>query len=103
MEKRNKPYYRLEEIKAVVANPNIYPFTRTARREGLALGLEPSEMRDVILSLSAADFIKSMTTYLDNRVWQDVYHGKTKDERPVYIKLTGYTDGRPPVISFKEK
>ena len=36
-------------------------------------------------------------------IWQDVYHGTTPDGRPVYIKITGYTDGRPPVIQFKAK
>ncbi|MFH1117945.1 MAG: type II toxin-antitoxin system MqsR family toxin [Pseudomonadota bacterium] len=102
MEKR-KPHYDLDEVKAVVADPKINPFTANARREGTALGLRPQEMREVVLSLSATDFYKSMTTYHDNRVWQDVYHAVTQDGKVLYIKITGYTDGRPPVISFKEK
>jgi motility quorum-sensing regulator/GCU-specific mRNA interferase toxin len=36
-------------------------------------------------------------------VWQDVYHGTTSDGIAVYIKVTGFTDGRPLVIQFKEK
>ncbi len=102
MEKR-KPHYDLEAVKKMVADPSIYPFTARARREGTALGLKPQEMREVVLSLSSTDFYKSMTTYQDNKVWQDVYHGMTQDGKAVYIKITGYTDGRPPIISFKEK
>ena len=100
MEKR-KPHYNLEEVKAVVRDPNFYPFTASARRGGNALGLKPQEMREVVLSLSPSDFFKSMTTNQDNRVWQDVYNGTTPSDHSVYIKITGYTDGRPPVISFK--
>jgi len=41
-----------------------------------------------------------MTTYRDHTVWQDVYHAMTPTGIMAYIKLTGYTDGRPPVIQF---
>jgi motility quorum-sensing regulator/GCU-specific mRNA interferase toxin len=99
---KNTRHYDLEEIKKIVANPDISPFTKEARRGGANLGLKPREMRQVVLGLSSSDFYKSMTTYRDNSIWQDVYHGKTEQGLPVYIKLTLYTDGRPPVISFKE-
>jgi len=36
-------------------------------------------------------------------VWQDVYHGMTEDGIVVYIKVTRFTGGRPPVIQFKAK
>lgn len=87
----------------MVADSCIYPFTAKVRPGGSALGLNPKETREVILSLRVSDFVKSMTSYVDNRIWQDVYQGVTKDGQAVYIKLTGYTDGRPPVISFKQK
>ncbi len=90
-------------MKKIVADPGIFPFTATARREGALLGLNPQEMRQVVLSLSRGDFYKSMTTLHDNTVWQDVYHGMTQSGHEVYIKITGYTDGRPPVIQFKAK
>jgi motility quorum-sensing regulator/GCU-specific mRNA interferase toxin len=44
-----------------------------------------------------------MTTHADHQQWRDVYHGKTSDDRIVYIKITGFLDGRPPVIQFKAK
>jgi len=102
MEKR-KAHYNLEDVKAVVRDPTIYPFTASARRGGSAMGLTPQEMREVVLSLSRSECVKSMTTDQDNRVWQDVYNSKTLSGQDVYIKLTLYDDGRPVVISFKKK
>jgi motility quorum-sensing regulator/GCU-specific mRNA interferase toxin len=102
MEKRT-PHYSLTDIQAVVAAPTSRPFTLTALRGGLELGLSELDMRLVVLALSRSDFFKSMTTHADHREWQDVYHGATEDGIAVYIKMTAYTDGRPPVIQFKAK
>jgi motility quorum-sensing regulator/GCU-specific mRNA interferase toxin len=44
-----------------------------------------------------------MTTHVDHKEWQDVYHGMTQDGIAVYIKITWYSNDRPPVIQFKEK
>lgn len=100
---KHVPHYKLPEIQAVVADPASRPFTVTALRGGLALGLTEPEMRKVVLELKRINFYKSMTTHHDHTCWQDVYHGLTPDGVEVYIKVTGYTDGRPPVIQFKEK
>ncbi len=102
MEKR-KPHYKLAEVQALVADPTSQPFTMTALRNGLALGLTELEMRQVVLKLSRGDFFKAMTSHADHQVWQDVYHGMTEDGIPVYIKITGLSSGRPPVIQFKAK
>lgn len=102
MEKRT-PHYILADIQAVVAAPTSRPFTITALRGGLELGLSEPEMRLVVLGLSRSNFYKSMTTHADHRDWQDVYHGTTDDGVEVYIKITAYSDGRPPVIQFKAK
>jgi len=45
-------------------------------------------------------FYKSMTTYADHRVWQDVYHAPCPNGKMAYIKLT-LQDGAV-VIQFKE-
>ncbi|MEW6137224.1 MAG: type II toxin-antitoxin system MqsR family toxin [Thermodesulfobacteriota bacterium] len=103
MAEKLKPHYDLAAVQAIVADPNSQPFTRTALRGGLALGLEEPEMRNVVLALSRRDFYKSMTTKWNYRIWQDVYHGETPEGTAVYIKITHYTDGRPPVIQFKAK
>jgi len=45
MEKR-RPHYDLSKIQSVVADPDSRPFTVTALRGGLALGLLEPEMRE---------------------------------------------------------
>jgi motility quorum-sensing regulator/GCU-specific mRNA interferase toxin len=102
MEKR-KPHYELTEVQALVADPDSRPFSVTALRGGLALGLTEPEMRQVVLALSRRDFDRAMTTHYDRRLWQDVYHGVTRQGVAVYIKIPGFADGRPPVIQFKRK
>jgi motility quorum-sensing regulator/GCU-specific mRNA interferase toxin len=41
-----------------------------------------------------------MTTHADHRIWQDVYHSRTDQGIPVYLKLTVIDDVL--VVSFKE-
>ena len=65
------------------------------------MGLTTTEMLTVIASLSRGDFYKSMTTYADHRLWQDVYHAATPVRKDAYIKIT--LRGEAPVIQFKER
>jgi len=55
----------------------------------------------VIAALARRHFYKSMTTYADHRVWQDVYHAPTPVRKDAYIKIT--LRDAAPVIQFKEK
>jgi motility quorum-sensing regulator / GCU-specific mRNA interferase toxin len=100
---KHTPHYKLSEVQAIVADPESRPFTATALRGGLGLGLSEPEMRQVVLALSRRDFYKSMTTHADRKDWQDVYHGLTHDGIAIYIKITCYGDDRPPIIQFKKK
>jgi motility quorum-sensing regulator/GCU-specific mRNA interferase toxin len=45
------------------------------------------------------DFYKSMTTYADHRIWQDVYHPQTS-AGSIYLKLTVTEEVL--IVSFKE-
>jgi motility quorum-sensing regulator/GCU-specific mRNA interferase toxin len=54
----------------------------------------------VVLALSMADFHKSMTTYADHRIWQDVYRTRTPMGTELYLKLTVIDDVL--IVSFKE-
>ncbi len=101
MDKRT-PHHNLVDVQAIVADLASRPFTATALRGGLELGLTETEMRKVVLSLCRRNFYKSMTTHTDHKEWQDVYHGVTEEGTAVYIKITAYSD-RPPVIQFKAK
>ncbi|WP_245423930.1 type II toxin-antitoxin system MqsR family toxin [Rhizobium sp. M1] len=57
-------------------------------------------MIDVICALKSGHLYKSMTTYKDSTVWQDVYHANTPVGK-AYVKVTLREDGAP-VIQFKE-
>jgi motility quorum-sensing regulator/GCU-specific mRNA interferase toxin len=74
---------------------------KSALDGGRNMGLTTAEMLAVIASLSRRNFYKSMTTYNDNRVWQDVYRAATMVKKDAYIKIT--MSGAVPVIQFKEK
>ncbi|MGH9521935.1 MAG: type II toxin-antitoxin system MqsR family toxin [Terriglobales bacterium] len=76
-------------------------FTKTALDGGRQMGLTTAEMLAVIASLTRREFYKSMTTYADHRIWQDVYHAPTPVNRTAYIKITLRENA--PVIQFKEK
>ncbi len=52
------------------------------------------------MSLTSVHFYKSMTTYADHRIWQDVYRTKISSGDEVYLKLTVIDDVL--IVSFKE-
>lgn len=100
MEKR-RAHYLLEQVKSYVREKGMNAFTLTARRNGFDMGLTQAEMLAVVLSLSGSGFYKSMTSYHDATLWQDVYHALTPGGRTAYIKITDPGTGHP-VIQFKE-
>jgi len=100
VEKRT-PHYDLARVQVDVARLGAAAFTKSALDGGRTMGLTTTEMLAVIASLSRRGFYKSMTTYSDHRVWQDVYHAATPVRRYAYIKIT--LRDAAPVIQFKEK
>lgn len=64
------------------------------------LGFTEREALGVVLSLTDLDFHKSMTTYADHTIWQDVYRPFTV-RGDVYLKLTVIDDVL--IVSFKER
>jgi motility quorum-sensing regulator / GCU-specific mRNA interferase toxin len=65
------------------------------------MGLTSREMLAVIAELTRRNFYKSMTTYADHSIWQDVYYSPTAVDREAYIKIT--LGDTAPVIQSKEK
>jgi len=100
VEKRS-PHYDLARVQADVARFGVAAFTKTALDGGRVMGLTTMEMLAVIASLTRHNFYKSMTTYADHRVWQDVYYAETPVRRDAYIKIT--LRDMAPVIQFKER
>lgn len=93
-------HYRLEEVKRLIdegmvrATKSAFEGARDVRIFSLA------DMLKTVAQLSNHDLHKSMTTFADHRIWQDVYHSKTDLGLAVYIKLT-IADGLL-IVSFKE-
>ncbi|MBS0193981.1 MAG: type II toxin-antitoxin system MqsR family toxin [Proteobacteria bacterium] len=98
---KGSPHYRLTVMQAKIASIGRDAFTMTALDGGRALGLTDTDMLAVIAGLRGRNFHKSMTTYHDHRVWQDVYHATCPNGCTAYIKLTEVAQRI--VVQFKEK
>ncbi|MDR2892857.1 MAG: type II toxin-antitoxin system MqsR family toxin [Deltaproteobacteria bacterium] len=95
---KNTPHYDLAEVKRLIQEGKAH-VTKNALRGAWALGLEFGDVLDTALNLERSDFYKSMTTYREHRVWQDVYRPQTL-AGAVYFKLT--VTHQAVIISFKE-
>jgi motility quorum-sensing regulator/GCU-specific mRNA interferase toxin len=98
MEKKT-PHTRLHLVQALVAEGKVRA-TNTAMNGADELGLTFDGMCDAIKGLKMSDFFKSMTTYNDHTVWQDVYR-PTLACGVFYLKLT--VSNGVLIVSFKEK
>ena len=100
MEKR-KPHYLLSDIKVAFSDSAKLNRSFASRQGADALQMDDERVVGVIQKLAATDFDKSMTSYADNRLWQDVYRPKV-GKKEIYVKFT--LDGKNALflISFKE-
>jgi motility quorum-sensing regulator/GCU-specific mRNA interferase toxin len=81
----------LEQNKVMISN---------VAYEGAArLGLDKSDILKIVSELTPKQFYKSMTTYKDHKIWQDVYRTKF-DEINIYLKITVIE--QVAIVSFKE-
>jgi motility quorum-sensing regulator / GCU-specific mRNA interferase toxin len=96
---KSTPHCKLTIVKTLVESGKVRA-TKSAYEGASMLGIDTLEdMCAVVISLTSADFYKSMTTHGDHRVWQDVYRPKTAGS-DVYLKLTVIDDVL--IVSFKE-
>jgi motility quorum-sensing regulator/GCU-specific mRNA interferase toxin len=95
---KGTPHCKLSVVKAMVEAGKVRT-TNAARIGATDLGFTFSEMLNVVMELTTADFHKSMTTHADHSVWQDVYRPSTR-VGDVYLKLTAIDDVL--IVSFKE-
>ena len=97
---KNTPHCRLTVVQGLVQAGAVRA-TGSAFVGARELGIgDLAGMCAVVMSLTSADFYKSMTTHADHRIWQDVYHAQTAQGQAVYLKLTVIDDVL--IISFKE-
>lgn len=59
-------------------------------------------MVDAIVSMRREHFFKSMTSYADHRIWQDVYHVPSSAS-VLYVKFQQDVVTEFLLLSFKEK
>ena len=96
MEKFN-PSYSLSEFK----NSN-FEMTKTVRKTAADLGFNKEGIRKVISTMELKHFYKSMTSYTNHKIWQDVYHVPYGD-LVLYVKFTQNVISEFTLLSFKEK
>ena len=102
MTEKRKPTYDLNAFKTTFSSVGALTVTGTARRSAAALGFGRAEIVSTIQTMKREHFYKSMTSYSDSRLWQDVYHVPS----PVgvlYVKFTSDAVTEFLLLSFKEK
>jgi motility quorum-sensing regulator / GCU-specific mRNA interferase toxin len=102
MAEKRKPTYDLDAFKAAFSSVGRLRVTGVAVRTAATLGFGRSEIVATIQTMERAQFFKSMTSYADHRVWQDVYHVPSS-VGTLYVKFTADTVSEFLLLSFKEK
>jgi motility quorum-sensing regulator/GCU-specific mRNA interferase toxin len=103
MTEKRRPHYDLAAIQAQFARPDGYRITVTAQDFAFGvLGLDREGVGDLVGSVQRRHFIKSMTSFTDYRIWQDVYHVPFEDV-VLYVKFTKDKDGFFLLISLKDR
>jgi motility quorum-sensing regulator/GCU-specific mRNA interferase toxin len=96
-----KPAYDLDGFRREFCVASALRMTWTAKVDANRLGLSLTDVVALVQSIERIHFYKSMTSFADHRVWQDVYNVPWK-ELMLYVKLTIDQGGRL-ILSLKEK
>lgn len=97
---KDTPHCKLPRVKALIRAGKVRA-TATAYNGARDLDINDlAGMCEIVLGLTSFDFYKSMTTYADHHIWQDVYHAKAPGGQGIYLKLTVIDDVL--IVSFKE-
>mgnify|MGYP001611508598 CR=1 FL=1 len=97
-----RPTYDLKAIKNALGSAEALAITRTALQSAASLGFDRGGIAAVIRSIDRKMFYKSMTSFADHGVWQDVYHVPA-DGLVLYVKFQADLVTEFTVMSFKEK
>ena len=102
MAEKRKPTYDLDAFKATFASLEKLAVTGSALRSAAFIGCGRVEIVNIIQTMQRNHFYKSMTTYTDSRLWQDVYHVPSTVGL-IYMKFTADAITEFLLLSFKEK
>jgi motility quorum-sensing regulator/GCU-specific mRNA interferase toxin len=97
-----KPTYDLDAIKAGVDDPDKVEITTTAILGAAEIGFDRSMIVDTVKNIKKSQFYKSMTSYKNHRIWQDVYRVPS-EAGLIYVKFVAGTISEFALVSFKEK
>ena len=100
MEKRRR-HHSLDQFKSAMAAGDV-EFTASAEAGARNCGIGVGGIPTVVATMVPAHFFKSMTSYADSRMWQDVYHVPAGD-LVLYVKFTGEIVQEFKLLSFKER
>jgi len=101
MTEKRQPTYDLAAFKAAFSRVERLALTGMALRSAAALGFGRAEIVATIQTMQREHFYKSMTTYADHRLWQDVYHVPSA-VGVLYVKFTADVLTEFLMLSFKE-
>ncbi len=91
------PTYNLEEFKK-----SDFEITKTAQKNARDLGFNKKSIYEIVSTMESEHFYKSMTSYANHKIWQDVYHVPCGD-LILYVKFTQNVISEFTLLSFKEK
>ena len=91
------PSYDLETFKQ-----STFDIKRSAMLGAAELGFSQADIYSAVSSMERKHFYKSMTSYQDHRIWQDVYHVPYRGIT-LYVKFTKGTITEFALLSFKKK
>jgi motility quorum-sensing regulator / GCU-specific mRNA interferase toxin len=100
---KRKPHYVLSDFKVLFCNEKTRGITQIARQGAVTEGyMTIEDIEGVIDRLCSEHFYKSMTSYANHKVWQDVYKF-TDEEKKLYIKLQFSVDKQKAVLIQMKK
>jgi motility quorum-sensing regulator/GCU-specific mRNA interferase toxin len=102
MTEKRTPTYDLRAIQDAFRSPLRLMATTTAIRTAAALGFDRADIVRTIQGLERRHFYKSMTSYSNSRLWQDVYHAPSA-AGTLYVKFVADAVSEFRLLSFKEK
>ena len=102
MTDKRKPTYDLRAFKAAFDDVDKLHVTGSAVRSAATIGFGRAEIVAALQTMRREHFYKSMTSYGDHRVWQDVYHVPS-EAGTLYVKFTADAVTEFLLLSFKEK
>jgi motility quorum-sensing regulator / GCU-specific mRNA interferase toxin len=102
MTEKRKPTYDLTAFQAAFDDVDKLHVTGSAVRSAAAIGFGRAEIVATIQTMQRVHFYKSMTSFGDHRIWQDVYHVPS-EAGTLYVKFTADAVTEFLLLSFKEK